>query len=150
MIHVTTATQAIDYHLAIVILKAPTIFIEPSYREALIESDENTAVAKCMAIGAKPAGAIVTWAKHGVVLPDGTEESTLELVPNRQYNQAIFTCTVRHEALTSPLTESFTINVEYPPGTPSIQPYNPDCNAEVTNILQLKCADNEKFAANPS
>lgn len=134
-----------SYTLTIVILRPPTIVIEEYDDNKFMESDVVTNLAKCVAANGKPPGASVQWGNR----EEDVDESLLSIAPSREYNGIPITCTVTHEALTQPLTKTFTPKIEYAPGEPQIVTINPDCDANVNTILQLQCIDNERYPANP-
>ena len=147
-IHFTQGGKSVSYTLTVIILKPPSIVIEEY--GPFIESETVEDIAKCIAKDGKPPGAIVTWGNYGTASTEGIDESVLSFKPNRRFNGVPLTCTVNHEALTAPISDSFVPNIEFPPGQPQILTVDPDCDADVNNILQLKCVDNQMYPANPS
>ena len=71
-------------------------------------------------------------------------------VESKEYDGSTFTCTVEHEALIGNLlSEDYTVDIKYVPDKPKIIPHNPDCEADVTNILELVCMGDETYPGNP-
>ena len=154
MIHITTDENlSISHSLEIIILKPPEIVIRQLHPTPLLESENEMDIVECIAEGAKPPNALVTWQKEGLWTGSFTEtvsNNTLRLAPTREFNNAELTCTIRHEALEQPLVKTFSLNVEYPPGMPIIRASNPNCDDGLKNLLTLECLDNSRSPANPS
>ena len=91
-----------------------------------------------------------TPGEDDVVLSAAPEENMLTVIPNRRMHKAEVQCTVEHEALNSPLTSDVHLNVEFPPGKPTMKLIDADCSDdEVSNKkVKLVCEDND-FPANP-